>query len=131
MTFFIEFCSIFDNVMGKLLGYAGTKCERCAYGYYGFPSIPGGSCTPCNCNAAGSASDECDEETGQCNCRPGSTGRDCSECTAPRHVLINDVCTCKFLPQKNIHFFPQDPEIPYFSSSIHRDNSISLFYFSL
>ncbi|XP_043271259.1 laminin subunit alpha-1 [Venturia canescens] len=74
-------------------GYAGSKCERCAYGYYGFPSIPGGSCTPCNCNVAGSASDECDEETGQCNCRPGSTGRDCSECTAPRHVLINDVCT--------------------------------------
>ncbi|XP_015607311.1 laminin subunit alpha-1 [Cephus cinctus] len=74
-------------------GYTGIRCERCSYGYYGFPTIPGGSCKPCNCNLAGSASDECDEETGQCNCRPGSTGRDCSHCTAIRHVFINDICT--------------------------------------
>lgn len=39
--------------------------------------------------------DECDTETGQCRCRAGSTGRDCSECTAYRHVFINNVCTCK------------------------------------
>ncbi|KAK0081679.1 hypothetical protein PV325_011758 [Microctonus aethiopoides] len=74
-------------------GYDGTRCERCSYGYYGYPGIPGGVCSPCNCNPAGSASDECDEETGQCNCRPGSMGRDCSQCTAPRHVFIDSVCT--------------------------------------
>ncbi|XP_011501171.1 PREDICTED: laminin subunit alpha-1 [Ceratosolen solmsi marchali] len=82
------------------LGYTGTRCERCAYGHYGFPTIPGGTCTPCRCNTAGSASDECDIETGQCNCKPGSTGRDCSQCTQKRHVFIgincmscNDNCT--------------------------------------
>ncbi|KZC04266.1 Laminin subunit alpha-1 [Dufourea novaeangliae] len=74
-------------------GYTGRKCERCSSGYYGFPDLPGGKCIPCNCNLAGSVSDECDMETGQCRCRAGSTGRDCSECTAYRHVYINNVCT--------------------------------------
>ncbi|XP_078049383.1 wing blister isoform X2 [Augochlora pura] len=74
-------------------GYTGRRCERCSYGYYGLPDLPGGKCTPCNCNPAGSYSDECDAETGQCRCRSGSTGRDCSECTSYRHVFINNVCT--------------------------------------
>ncbi|XP_050482872.1 laminin subunit alpha-1 isoform X2 [Bombus huntii] len=74
-------------------GYTGRKCERCSSGYYGFPHLPGGKCIPCNCNPAGSLNDECDTETGQCRCRAGSTGRDCSECTAYRHVYINNVCT--------------------------------------
>ncbi|XP_074102845.1 wing blister [Cotesia typhae] len=74
-------------------GYSGVRCEKCSYGYYGYPDIPGGVCSPCNCNPAGSASDECDEQTGQCNCRPGSTGRDCSQCTASRHVFIDNICT--------------------------------------
>lgn len=82
-------------------GYIGRKCERCAYGYYGSPSLPDGKCVPCNCNLAGSLSDACDGETGQCKCRLGSTGRDCSQCTAYRHVYINDVCTCKFIPKLN------------------------------
>ncbi|CAL7932952.1 unnamed protein product [Xylocopa violacea] len=74
-------------------GYTGRKCERCSPGYYGFPHLPNGKCTPCNCNPAGSLSDECNTETGQCRCRAGSTGRDCSQCTAYRHVYINNVCT--------------------------------------
>lgn len=76
-------------------GYIGRKCERCAYGYYGFPDLPEGKCVPCDCNLAGSLSDTCDSETGQCKCKPGSTGRDCSQCTAYRHVYIHNVCTCK------------------------------------
>lgn len=78
-------------------GYIGRKCEHCAYGYYGFPDLPEGKCVPCGCNLAGSLSDTCDSETGQCKCKPGSTGRDCSQCTAYRHVYINNVCTCKFI----------------------------------
>ncbi|XP_072763928.1 laminin subunit alpha-1 isoform X2 [Anoplolepis gracilipes] len=74
-------------------GYIGRKCERCAYGYYGSPGLPDGKCVPCGCNLAGSLSDTCESETGQCKCKPGSTGRDCSQCTAYRHVYINDVCT--------------------------------------
>ncbi|XP_035736479.1 laminin subunit alpha-1-like [Vespa mandarinia] len=74
-------------------GYTGRMCERCTHNYYGFPNLPGGQCIPCNCNLAGSTSDKCDEKTGQCNCRQGSTGRDCSQCTAYRHVYIDNVCT--------------------------------------
>nr|XP_012147088.1 PREDICTED: laminin subunit alpha-2 isoform X4 [Megachile rotundata]XP_012147089.1 PREDICTED: laminin subunit alpha-2 isoform X4 [Megachile rotundata] len=74
-------------------GYTGRRCEQCSPGYYGLPHLPDGKCMPCNCNSAGSLSDECDMETGQCRCRAGSTGRDCSECTAYRHVYINNVCT--------------------------------------
>ena len=34
----------------------------------------------CNCNSAGSITDECDLITGQCSCLPATTGRDCSQC---------------------------------------------------
>ncbi|KAK6631889.1 hypothetical protein RUM44_006919 [Polyplax serrata] len=61
-------------------GYSGQFCERCAYGWFGRSETPGGSCQPCKCNVFGSVSDECDEKTGQCNCRPGINGRDCSVC---------------------------------------------------
>ncbi|KAL1457471.1 hypothetical protein WDU94_007699 [Cyamophila willieti] len=64
---------------------------RCAYGYFGFPSQPNGSCSPCNCSPYGSVSDECHEESGQCNCRLGITGRDCSQCE-PRHILTSRGC---------------------------------------
>lgn len=55
----------------------------------------GGKCVPCECNPHGSVSDECHELTGQCNCRPGITGRDCSHCQ-PRHILTPKGCTCKY-----------------------------------
>lgn len=91
-----EFFSFSRALLSAFMqGYTGRKCERCSAGYYGFPHLPAGKCTPCECNPAGSLNDECDTETGQCRCRAGSTGRDCSECTAYRHVFINNVCTCK------------------------------------
>lgn len=65
--------------------------NRCDYGYYGNPAT--GPCLPCHCNPNGSVSDECHELTGQCNCKPGITGRDCSYC-APRHVISPTGCTC-------------------------------------
>lgn len=74
-------------------GYRGERCEKCDYGYFGNP-LQGVPCQACLCNANGSVSDECDELTGQCNCKPGITGRDCSYC-APRHVISPSGCTCK------------------------------------
>ncbi|XP_068083310.1 laminin subunit alpha-1 [Anabrus simplex] len=92
-------------VRGKVItchcrkGYTGKRCDRCAYGWFGLPRQEGGSCTPCKCNIYGSVSDECHEETGQCNCRVGITGRDCSQCQH-RYILsphgcvsCNDSCT--------------------------------------
>uniref|UniRef100_A0A0R3RFI4 Laminin subunit alpha-2 n=1 Tax=Elaeophora elaphi TaxID=1147741 RepID=A0A0R3RFI4_9BILA len=51
-------------------GYTGLYCENCLSGYYGNPNI----------------------ETGQCECRPGLSGRDCSLCK-DRHAFINGICT--------------------------------------
>lgn len=120
----------FFIIYPSLQGYTGRKCERCSPGYYGFPHLPAGKCTPCECNPAGSLNDECDTETGQCRCRAGSIGRDCSECTAFRHVFINNVCTCKkeFL---SLHIFELFPKSSFSSSLffIHLINLIIFFSF--
>ena len=71
-------------------GYRGERCEKCDYGYFGNP-LQGVPCQACLCNANGSVSDEL---TGQCNCKPGITGRDCSFC-APRHVIGPSGCICE------------------------------------
>ncbi|XP_068087628.1 laminin subunit alpha-2 isoform X4 [Hyperolius riggenbachi] len=64
-------------------GYAGPRCERCAEGYFGQPSVPGGSCKrcPCNDNLDLSTPGCCDSETGACRiCKPGMTGEYCDKC---------------------------------------------------
>uniref|UniRef100_A0A8C8SMW2 Laminin subunit alpha 2 n=1 Tax=Pelusios castaneus TaxID=367368 RepID=A0A8C8SMW2_9SAUR len=66
-----------------LLGYAGSRCERCAEGYFGQPLIPGGSCQPCQCNdnLDFSVPGSCDSLSGACLiCKPGITGQHCERC---------------------------------------------------
>lgn len=72
-------------------GYAGRHCEVCADGYWGNPMAPGGKCVPCSCSPIGSIDNICDKLTGQCRCKEGITGHDCSNCP-PRHVLTNTTC---------------------------------------
>ena len=45
-----------------LLGFEGRNCDRCSDGYYNFPN-----CRPCNCDPAGTRSDQCNED-GLCKC---------------------------------------------------------------
>uniref|UniRef100_A0A8C5PW47 Laminin subunit alpha 2 n=1 Tax=Leptobrachium leishanense TaxID=445787 RepID=A0A8C5PW47_9ANUR len=64
-------------------GYTGQRCERCADGYHGQPSIPGGSCKQCQCNdnLDLSVPGACDSETGAClKCKRGITGEYCNKC---------------------------------------------------
>ncbi|XP_035384872.1 laminin subunit alpha-2-like isoform X4 [Electrophorus electricus] len=64
--------------------YAGLRCERCANGYFGYPSAVGGSCQPCECNdnLDLSAPRSCDPETGAClRCQEGYGGATCETCT--------------------------------------------------
>lgn len=79
-------------------GYTGAKCDKCSSGYYGDVDQPGGSCRPCDCNVEGRASDECDSITGQCNCKPGVVGKQCSQCEKPRHILQEYRCSRKWSP---------------------------------
>ncbi|XP_056260712.1 laminin subunit alpha-2 isoform X4 [Seriola aureovittata] len=64
-------------------GYTGPRCNRCSNGYYGSPTVPGGSCQPCDChgNLDLSTPGSCDPITGQClRCRQGYGGAACDSC---------------------------------------------------
>ncbi|CAB3408759.1 unnamed protein product [Caenorhabditis bovis] len=73
-------------------GYTGQYCETCVAGYFGDAQHVGGFCAPCDCHPDGSLHGACNPLTGQCECKPGVTGRDCSVCQE-RHAFINRVCT--------------------------------------
>uniref|UniRef100_A0A3Q3D5A7 Basement membrane-specific heparan sulfate proteoglycan core protein n=1 Tax=Hippocampus comes TaxID=109280 RepID=A0A3Q3D5A7_HIPCM len=64
-------------------GYTGPRCDSCSNGYYGQPTVPGGSCQPCDChgNLDLSTPGSCDPITGQClHCRHGYGGVACDSC---------------------------------------------------
>ncbi|KAM3619703.1 uncharacterized protein V6R79_012335 [Siganus canaliculatus] len=71
-------------------GYSGATCERCAFGYYGNPTVKGGSCKPCNCKDG--TMDTCDSLTGEC-IRSGdiSWGDQCHECDSCPLALLGDL----------------------------------------
>nr|KAF6341479.1 hypothetical protein mMyoMyo1_011899 [Myotis myotis] len=80
-------------------GYEGQYCERCAPGYTGSPSSPGGSCQECECDPHGSMPVPCDPVTGICTCRPGATGPKCDGCEhwhareGTECIFCGDECT--------------------------------------
>ncbi|EGW09988.1 Laminin subunit alpha-2 [Cricetulus griseus] len=76
-------------------GYEGQYCERCAPGYTGSPSSPGGSCQECECDPYGSLPVPCDAVTGLCTCRPGATGRKCDGCEH-WHAREGTECVCTY-----------------------------------
>ncbi|KAM4601168.1 laminin subunit alpha-2 [Polymixia lowei] len=64
-------------------GHTGPRCDRCTNGYYGQPTVPGGSCQPCDChgNLDLATPGSCDPITGQClRCRQGYGGVACDSC---------------------------------------------------
>ncbi|XP_069035717.1 laminin subunit alpha-5 isoform X1 [Lepisosteus oculatus] len=65
-------------------GYAGSKCERCAPGFYGNPMVIGSSCRPCQCNDNTDPNmlfSDCDSLTGVCHgCMHNTAGPHCEIC---------------------------------------------------
>ncbi|XP_036620494.1 laminin subunit alpha-1 [Trichosurus vulpecula] len=54
-------------------GYTGEKCDRCQFGYKGYPN-----CFRCNCSLAGSINDDpCSEP---CLCKENVEGEECDRC---------------------------------------------------
>ncbi|XP_058033280.1 laminin subunit alpha-1 [Ahaetulla prasina] len=54
-------------------GYAGKKCDHCAFGYKGYPN-----CIHCNCSLVGSINDDpCNEP---CLCKENVEGENCDRC---------------------------------------------------
>ncbi|KAL7984390.1 hypothetical protein Chor_002960, partial [Crotalus horridus] len=54
-------------------GYAGEKCDHCAFGYQGYPN-----CIRCNCSLIGSIND--DPCTKPCLCKENVEGQNCDSC---------------------------------------------------
>lgn len=60
----------------------GKRCDRCKPGYYGLSASNSDGCQPCNCNKEFSYSGYCDIVTGQCSCKPHTTGLKCEQIEA-------------------------------------------------
>uniref|UniRef100_A0A669E7N6 Laminin, alpha 1 n=1 Tax=Oreochromis niloticus TaxID=8128 RepID=A0A669E7N6_ORENI len=66
-------------------GFFGRSCDQCAPGYYGYPA-----CSACGCDMAGTEETFCNatlgvcscQNTGNCVCKPGVSGRRCEECVS-------------------------------------------------
>lgn len=60
----------------------GPACDKCKALYWNLsPDAPDG-CSNCECNTAGTLSGiaECDQESGQCHCKPNACSGTCSTC---------------------------------------------------
>ncbi|XP_062386946.1 laminin subunit alpha-3-like [Sardina pilchardus] len=68
-------------------GYAGTRCEKCAPGYYGNPLLPQGKCQACNCSHGDPT--KCHPTTGECGNPNGSDN--CQECDMCVVILMSDL----------------------------------------
>ncbi|KAJ4934828.1 hypothetical protein JOQ06_007609 [Pogonophryne albipinna] len=64
-------------------GVGGQKCDRCKPGFWNFRGIVTeniSGCTPCNCDAAGSVRDDCEQMSGLCSCKTEVKGMKCNLC---------------------------------------------------
>lgn len=79
------------------LGFEGKQCEIVKPGFYVAQrnELAGVSARPCTCSLIGSVSQECDKVIGQCKCKDGVTGRDCSECKVDYYRFSPTGCTRK------------------------------------
>ena len=95
-----NFCNVDSgHCYCKTNNIAGDNCEKCAETFFGFPNCQGiwfisrllyrirANLTylhtyilECQCNAQGSASDKCEDESGKCTCRPHVVGHKCDKC---------------------------------------------------
>ncbi|ETE64643.1 Laminin subunit alpha-2, partial [Ophiophagus hannah] len=74
--------------------------NKCAEGYFGQPSKPGGLCQPCQCNdnLDFSIPGSCDSLSGAClKCKPGTTGQYCEKCADGYFGDALDVKKCQVL----------------------------------
>uniref|UniRef100_A0A3Q4AIW5 Laminin, alpha 1 n=1 Tax=Mola mola TaxID=94237 RepID=A0A3Q4AIW5_MOLML len=102
-------------------GFAGLRCDRCAFGYRDFPqcvrcecSLPGSintdPCSPCickacGCNQSGSLTESCDE-MGRCQCEEGIAGDKCNRCSRGYYGFLSNGCTVISLTSDWLIHFP-------------------------
>ncbi|XP_066489837.1 laminin subunit beta-4 [Tiliqua scincoides] len=92
-----DFCTC-DQSTGAcpcLPNVVGSKCDKCASGYWNMSQ--GIGCCNCDCNPKHSQHNLCDQFTGQCPCKLGYTGRRCDACDNnyfgdPRIQCVSCMC---------------------------------------
>ncbi|CAH2013089.1 unnamed protein product, partial [Acanthoscelides obtectus] len=88
-----------DRKTGQCLSCKGNtegwKCEKCKPEHYGDPTQS--NCKPCECDPIGSASKQCDNITGQCECKEKFIGRTCDKCEVRTIILKRVTCTTNLL----------------------------------
>lgn len=67
----------------------GRRCDECLDGYHRVQKGHSFLCLPCNCEKAGTVNGSllCDKSTGQCPCKAGVTGLQCSQCMLQTYNL--------------------------------------------
>lgn len=76
---------------------AGRFCHYCKEGYYKDSSkdiTDRRVCRPCTCHPRGSMGKVCDQNTGQCPCKEGVTGRECDKCAAGYETTKSAIAPC-------------------------------------
>ena len=75
-------CKCKSNVEGRI-------CSRCKTGFWNLQAADPDGCENCDCYRAGTLGElsMCQNSTGQCPCRMGATGRDCSVCRDGFYLL--------------------------------------------
>ncbi|XP_063051927.1 netrin-G2 [Engraulis encrasicolus] len=102
---YIEFINIVTCVSCKH-NTRGQNCQHCRLGYYRNASAElddENVCIECNCNQLGSLHARCNE-TGFCQCRDGTTGPKCEDCSPGytwKQGCIPNVCDEEFLLCQN------------------------------
>lgn len=82
------YCTCKDHVVGEY-------CDMCADGYWNFPltcESESSGCQKCECSGF-ALDDNCDKNTGQCNCPPNVVGKNCDECAPDHWGLSEEGCT--------------------------------------
>uniref|UniRef100_F6UX68 Usherin n=1 Tax=Ornithorhynchus anatinus TaxID=9258 RepID=F6UX68_ORNAN len=78
--------------------FGGRRCSECLDGYSHLQQNSSSWCQPCDCDKAGTVNGSflCDKSTGQCPCKPGSTGLHCNQC-APHwyNLTLNNPSGCQ------------------------------------
>ncbi|XP_012368221.2 laminin subunit gamma-1, partial [Octodon degus] len=88
---------------------AGFYCDRCKDGFFGNPLAPNppDKCRACACNPYGTVNQQrsCNPVTGQCECLPHVSGRDCGTCDPGFYNLHSgrgcERCDCHALGSTN------------------------------
>lgn len=59
----------------------GRLCDTCHHGYHTLERRNSLGCLPCACDSGGTVpGGRCDQRTGQCPCREGAEGLQCTDC---------------------------------------------------